>query len=388
MSTPRTISPLSFLLILVLCESASPGVEIDIGEGQELEIVQQYQVWALYTFSDQRDPNGEKVDDRGDLYLRRGRIGAKGRIRETLSYKLIFAFDNLGRDQYTAHPGGYQDEDNDEFEVWDAYFTWHAEEEWANVTVGYFRPQVCRDNITTAFAVTSFTKTLSTAYSRLHTVGRSSGRETGVNLGGLKLLDGWSINYNVGLFDTTHSDVVGSEEGGANWAPLAAARLAFTLGDPEMTNYAPKYRYNYYGRRHGATLAVNVTDQGRTDIFKRNNMIGFDLLANYGDINFDAEYNLLKRDTGNERYTDVVYHIRASYNLTLPSGRILEPSFMYSDFDGDKDSARWPGEEHMVASLGVNWHLDQGIKLGLHYFWQDDEKDRGDFIGTGLQIVW
>jgi len=384
--------PIPFLLFMAVfalpCGTAGAGVEFELADGHTLEIFQQFQLQGVYTFSSQRDAAGETVEDRFDLYLRRARLGLKGRVREVLSYRIVFAYDNVGRDRYTATPGTPQDQDSTEFRIWDAFFTWHAHPEWANVTAGHFRPQVGRESITSGFAVDSFTKALANSYVRKHLVGRSSGRETGVNVGGLAQCGRIGLNYNLGAFDTNHEDIVGTPQGGTDWAPLFTGRVAVTLGDPEMDRYRIGYRTNYFGKRNGTTLAVNASHQGRTDLFEMNRLVGFDALSNYGNVNISAEYDLLSRDTGTLRYTDRVYHVRVGYNIHLASGQVIEPACMYSEFNGDGDSVKWPDQRQESTNLGVNWYLDANLELTLFYVWQDDEKDTGDFIGLGCQFDW
>jgi len=51
--------------------------------------------------------------------------------------------------------------------------------------------------------------------------------------------------------------------------------------------------------------------------FKNNQMIGFDILANYKNFTFNAEYDVLKRDFDESdfNYEDKVWHIRMGYNF-------------------------------------------------------------------------
>jgi len=377
-----------FLFFLFISDPSRAGFTVDFGEGSTLEFIQKYQFWSVYTFSRQRDAAGTPVDDRWDSFLRRARLQVQGRIKEPLTYKVSLSYDELGKDRYTATPGTGQDENNADFRVWDACVTWAADPAFANITVGYFKPQVGRESITTAFAVESIVKGLTNSYLRRHIVGRPTGRETGVNVGGLLRRGLWSFNYNLGFFDPNHKDIVGEAGGGIRWAPLAAGRVAVSFGDPEMDHYGMSYRANYFGKRKGVTVGMSATRQGRTDLFKKNEMVGVDLLSNYGNLNVGAECDFLGRDTGVERYTDRVWDARAGWNIPLPNGQIIEPAFMYSEFKGSGNSAKWPGERHSLSDLGVNWYLDKCIKINLHYVWQDDEEDRGDFIALGLQLVW
>jgi len=122
-------------------------------------------------------------------------------------------------------------------------------------------------------------------------VGRTTGRETGLNLGGLYLGPGWSLNYNAGLFDPTNKSIVGS---GSIWSPLLTSRVALTIGDPEMRKNKISYVQSYYGRRNGFNVRLNFARQGETELFKSTRLYG----ANFGElwaVDFSAEYDWLFR---------------------------------------------------------------------------------------------
>ncbi|MEW6744182.1 MAG: porin [Planctomycetota bacterium] len=349
----------------------------------------QLQMWGIYTM-DAEDGAGEDVDSRADLFIRRGRFGAEGQVLEYLDYTVTLAYDNLGKNAFTANPSTAQPDENKELYIWDLYFTYEADPTWAHVVFGYFRPQVGRESITSGFQVDSFEKSLTNSYPRRHLVGRNNGRETGINLGGLYNNDGWGLNYNVGAFDTNHEAIVGDTvEGGDQWSPLLAARCALTMGDPEMDEYSINYRANYWGKRNGTTLGVNVTEQDETDVFDRNNLYGVDLLSNYGNVSFMAEFDWLRRDTGPDSYTDRVYNLRLGYNIDVEGGKILEPAVMFTRFSGADDSQLWPGQSQDLLDLGVNYYINKNrLKLNLHYVFQDDEPNSGDFLGMGLQLMF
>ncbi len=350
------------------------------------------QLWGVYS-SDVEDGNGDTVHSRGDLYVRRGRFGVKGSIREDVAYKICLAYDNLGKNDSTASSGTPQANasDNREFYIWDTIFTWKVDPTWLNITAGYFRPQVGRESITTAFKVNSFIKSLANGFVRRHIVGRGPGRETGVNVGGLYHDSDWGFNYNVGVFDTNHANIQGvNTPGGTKWSPLVAGRFAFTLGDPEMNAYSIGYGTNYYGRRRGATLALNVTQQQETEMFRKNNMIGVDMLTNYDNLNVSGEVDWLKRNVGAFSYTDTVYHGRVGWNIPLDNGQHVEPAVMYSRFHGATDSIN-SAQSQSATDVGVNWYIDKHkCKVNLHYTWQDDNnmQDLGNFLGLGVQFVF
>lgn len=236
------------------------------GDGKELEIFFMNQLWGVYTMD--RVEGTTKYDNRMDFFLRRSRVGFQGKITEDLSWRVWFAYDNVGLDPHTALAKNSNsniglvslNSGNKEFYLWDAFFTYALHKNWANITVGYFRPQVGRENITAGFEVSSFEKALTNFYPRQHLVGTGPGRETGINIGGLYNDEKakWGINYNFGVFNT---DKFNSGSGGDNL--LYTARVALSLGDPEMKKYSMGYKVNYFGKRNGITFAVNYAYQGR-----------------------------------------------------------------------------------------------------------------------------
>jgi hypothetical protein len=404
------------------------------GEGKELEIFFMNQLWGVYTMD--RVENGTKYDNRMDFLLRRSRLGFQGKITEDLSWRVWFAYDNVGLDPHTAFAKSNnvglvsKNSDNKEFYVWDAMFTYALHKNWANITVGYFRPQVGRESITAGFEVLSFDKALTNSYPRLHLIGTGFGRETGVNIGGLYNDEKtkFGLNYNFGVFNV---DKFSGGTGGDNL--LYTARIAVSYGDPEMKKYGLGYKVNYFGKRNGITFAVNYAYQGRgkdsntfkladTKIwdpnkyfekdsnnkptyvpsiqFKNNQMLGFDILANYKDFTFNAEYDELKRsfDVSGLDYKDKVWHVRAGYNFKLPNKTILEPTITYAEWQGDNKSLNGNGN-FKTTDVGLNWYIKQNkMKLNLHYVKQsgsaksaynpDGKSKAGDYVGVGLQLIF
>jgi hypothetical protein len=158
-------------LALLNNQSANAAPTFYFGDGKKLTIFQMVQVWNVYTI----DNGTTGYDARNDVYIRRGRIGVKGKLAKNIKFKVWFAYDNLGKDPYSASTGGKNYETNAkvkinnktykvkgltnrEFYIWDAIWTWVADKEWANISIGYFRPQVGKESITTAFKVISFQK--------------------------------------------------------------------------------------------------------------------------------------------------------------------------------------------------------------------------------------
>ncbi|ACO03444.1 MAG TPA: porin [Persephonella sp.] len=386
----------------LIMNTASAAPKFYFGDGKDLEIFQMVQVWSIYTMeNDAVNPN---MDARNDIYIRRGRLGVKGHIRKDITFKVWFAYDNLGKNEYTAGTGtpnttagkGDNGTENREFYIWDAIWTWHLDKEWANISIGYFRPQVGKESITTAFKVISFQKSLPNFDFRKHIVGRGPGRETGINIGGLKLGKGWSVNYNVGIFDTNHQKIVGNGTGskqptvgdGEKWSPMYAVRVAFTIGDPEMKKYKMGYTQTYYGKRNGTTIGLNYTYQGKTDIFDKNGIYAVDILSNYGPVDFNAEYDWLYREKGNQDSTDTIWSVKLGYNIKLENGQIIQPSIMASKEDADTNTLGVASDKE-VYDVGINYLINKNkLKLNLHYVWGKNKSKDFSYVGLGFQFIY
>jgi len=422
----------------ILATQANAGPTFYFGDGKTVEFFFMNQLWGVYTM-DRTECSGGSVggigtgckdySNRTDFFLRRSRFGAQGTITENLSWRVWFAYDNVGLDSHTALANSNkiglvgQNSNNKEFYLWDAFFTYALDKNWANITVGYFRPQVGRESITAGFEVNSFEKALTNFYPREHIVGTGPGRATGINIGGLynDEKSKWGINYNFGIFDIENGNTKVS--GGNSNSPLLTARVALSIGDPEMKKYGMGYKVNYFGKRNGITIALNATQQGATTEsfsgttysggFKKNNMYGVDILANYADFTFNFEYDWLKRELSkyigfkkadgkpftSNSWTDKVWHVRAGYNFKLPNKTILEPAITYAEFKGDSNSGFYPNGKDKVLDVGLNWYIDQNkIKLNAHYVkqkadpvsklsaYQNDSV--GDYVGVGLQLIF
>jgi hypothetical protein len=367
-------------------------------DGKEIEIIQMVQLWDVQTLENQA--TGDKGTP-NDLYIRRGRLGARGKISERITATVVFAYDGIGRQKNTPGHGSANPDDNHDFFLWDAFGMWTAKPMF-NLTAGYFRPQVGREHMTAAFNVISFEKTLTNFQPRTHLLARGTGREVGLNVGGLHLAQGWSFSYNAGIFDPSSPKIVGS---GSRWAPLLAGRIALTLGDAEQTSYKIQYAQSYFGKRKGVTLAVNATNQGQTEVFRQNNFYGVDLLANTGHWDLVAEYDWLYRkavpDSLNiiRATTDRVYSVKVGYNFPLRSGKILQATVAYSK----QQAANYPSSEgnnaltgasgQQAYDAGFNYLLNKDkLKLNLHYVWGEKSdnhlRKHFSYLAAGLQFVW
>lgn len=353
------------------------------------------QLWGTYTQGQAVwQPDSGRyapVDDRADLQLRRARLGFRGQPYARLRYTLVLFYDLIGRDLLSGTVGG-SNGPAPNLGIWDAFFQWQMmpRSEALHLTAGYFRPQLGRESITSAWSVNSLEKATSQTYLRRHLVGTGPGRATGLNIGGLLRGPEWlGLTYNLGMFLPQYTGGT-PQTVGAQFAPLWVGRAVLQLGDPEQTRYRIGYEINYFGQRKGLSLGLGGAWQGRTELFAHSRALSVDLLANYGPLNLDGEWAWLQRRDTRPLPTlvqrDFVYvsqtgHLRAGVNL--PAGRyLLEPTFMVVAFRGGMDATAQADAEAVHASAGrettydagINWYFDgKRLKLALHYTWRNGE---------------
>ncbi len=394
--------PLRIVISMLMCSIALKPLgfsqfKIDVGEGKELTITQAVQVWNIASF---KMSAPDAVDSRNDLYVRRGRFGLEGKFRADMSFNLSVAYDGIGKDPFTPTAGTANAGDNRDLFIWDASWIWSFSP-GANLVLGYFRPQVGKEQMGSEFYVISLDKSLADVQPRQHLLARSTGRETGVNLGGLFLSDGWSVNYNAGMFDPSNKSIIGN---GTEWSPLLTGRVALSIGDPEMTKYKISYVQSYYGRRNGATIGINAARQGGTEVFSSNALYGADMLANYGSFDFNAEYDWMYRGTilgvGIENpTTDKVYSAKAGYSITVSEDEAVEPTIMATGERAVENGAvhatnGYTGSiSRELYDIGLNWLIDRDkLKLNLHYVWGKNyakaPNDNFAYLGLGLQLLY
>ncbi len=410
---------------------AKAGPKFYFGKGKDLEVFLMGQIWMpVGTNIDIPNVTGIK-ETKADLYIRRGRFGFKGHLMKNLAFKIWFAHDNLGKDDVNPVDiarGAVKTKGltYSKLEVWDAFFTWSYNKTWANISFGYFRPQIGKESITSGFNVLSYEKGLPNFYVRRHIIGKPDkgkneayGRASGngriflINWGGLYKASGWSLNWNFGIGDnqnyTTKND----------WSPLWSARVALSIGDPEMKKYKMGYKQTYFGKRHGVTIGLNFAHQGegtdrkarkynssgtliRDAKFDKNEMYGIDILANWGPVDLAGEYDILKRDWSNgqvgsfsgKSYTDKVWIVKAGYLYKLPNGQFIQPTVSYSVFDPDSNGNSIYGKKKNTWwDVGINWYIKkQRAKLILHYSsgkvenYSGSKDAKASYVGLGFQF--
>ncbi len=397
-------------------------------EGWKIEPYVMFQLWSSYSVDQQNfDEEADlylPVDDRFSTSFRRARLGFRMQPFEGLKFKVTGAYDLLGRDLNAALIGGANTGARPNFSIWDAYLQWRIkpDSEAFYLVGGYFRPQISRESITSAWNVASMEKAMSQTYIRGHLTGTGPGHAPGLNLGGLlDLTEDFGLNYNFGIFNPANL-----LNGATKLSPLYTGRVVAYFGDPEMTSYKIGYTTNYFGQRHGLSVGLGGAWQGETDRFLSSYTGSVDFLFNWGPFNADGEWNFMWREgersfNGNGSkpfvYDSGTGHLRLSYNLVV-GDFFLEPSFMTYQFLGatdlqgqaDADAVNAFSGQDYTYDVGINWHLAQRqLKLALHYTWHEGDAGeagdgftgnlyywqpgvgairRGDWLGLGLSAIF
>ena len=127
--------------------------------------------------------------------------------------------------------------------------------------------------------------------------------------------------------------------------------------------------------------------------------MGFDMLANYGNLNASYEFNKLDRDYTDAQKSatvddssDIIQTAHLSYNIPLES-TVLEPAFMWSNADIDnksyfktlaKEYVNGTQGSQTVVSAGVNWYRNgYKEKYGIHFAQFDKDSVSGDSGDVG-----
>lgn len=356
------------------------------------------QSWSVASFRESRQLSPgqalERIDNRLNVYLRRARLGFSGEPYGGLRYQLSLAYDNLGKDDFSAAVGR---ENMATFGVLDAFLTWRiSRKDWLHLSAGYFRPQIGRESITSAFQVNSYEKSISQTYLRQHLVGQSNGRSNGISIGGQwRNTPNFTINYTLGFFNTPRHS-------GAKWAALYTGRLLLMFGEPESVSYQLNHKANYFGKRQGFSIALVGSQQGVTERFEQSQTVGLDVLLNLGQFNFSGEWHWLRRQLGQRWLENQTGFARMGYNIILLKKYVLEPSLMISLMRGRADIGSETGffsGNDEVIDVGINWYLaEQKLKLNLHYVWQNGDANslisdgqtfrHGNYSGLGLQFLF
>lgn len=329
------------------------------------------QMWNVESL---KYPQGD-FTPRYDMFIRRGRFGVNGKIASKLTYSTMFSYDGIGKDKYTVSQGGTLNSDeNFRFVLRDGFLSYNSSRT-LNITMGYFRPRLGKEAIYSSWFCISQEKSLPNNQPRMHVLGRAIGRETGINVGGIKTLNkSLNLLYDVGLFDTNSPQITGND---SIKSILKTGRVVLMIGEPEMKDYSLVYYQSGYGNRKGISFGFNASHQGRTSIFKQNMFYGADIQLNYGALDLILEYDWMYREsivTPNEsiKTIDKVNSAKIAWNFIQKNNTIIQPTVMFSTETPDNQYSNQnpftKSSKQYVMDAGINWLLNKDrLKLGLHY---------------------
>lgn len=388
------------------------------------------QLWSVYSTGfdiyNTTTQQYERVDDRFNLSFRRARLVFAGEPYPRLKFTIATFFDQAGRDILSSGIGVTNKADP-AVGIWDAFVQWKisSKTEALHLVAGWFRPQMQRESITSAWTVNSFEKSGSQSYLRRHLVGTGPGRAAGLTLGGLLQQKNIGLQYHLGVFNPITTGYSASSSG-ASFSPLLTARTVLFFGEPEMTNYGISYVINKIGQRHGLSLDFNAAYQGKTDLFESSNAWGPGILLNWGPWTLDGEWIWMQRsgsrtlsggDTRSFTTEMSTGHVRMGYTFIMKRFA-LEPVAMATVFEGamlaaeqaDAKAAGSSAGAERTYDVGLNWYLNGNqLRLMLNYtFRQGDAGDagpgatvndyfsqngvgairRGNWLGLGLNAIF
>lgn len=403
-SIPRSCNLIA-TVTLILTSGISVGQDfpnwqarVQLNDSGFVDILQYFQIWNTITLKTPLTTSTPRVD----THIRRARFGLGGQIKSNAQFYVGFTYDGIGKDSLSPSAGIPNLNDNQTFSVRDAFFTYRISS-LLNFTIGYFRPRAVKESIYTSAFNISQEKGQPNFQPRIHMVGRAIGRETGLNIGGLKKGRHHSFLYDIGFFDTNHPLIVGNN---SVWSPLLTARLVWMIGDPELEIYQLVYHQSGYGKRKGLSLGTNITYQQKTNLFTNNTIYGADAQLNHGPLDFLAEYVWLYRNpsiAGAPLFTtDHSYVIKAAWNFKTNHEQILQISLMQTATIPDKTFKSQAINPYTLAffhsewALGLNWLIKRDkLKLGFHFvegrrYYPDipDGRPTGIFRYINPSIQW
>lgn len=358
------------------------------------------QMWAVYSdrmeVYDQDKMAYEEVDSRLNFMLYRSRYGINMQPYKNLTFNFTVAADFVGRDALSPLDAGQNNGANPFFRLWQTFLRLklNPEKETAVLTGGYFSPRIGRESLTNPLKSTSMEKAWSQNYLRRHLVGTGPGRAGGMNFGGLFYEEGRKVSfqYDIGLFSPIYQSVGGNSTG-VQSSPLATGRLLFMFGEPESKKYMGGHKPNHFGKRKGVSVCIEGAAQGNTDLFSNSLTYGMNLLVNLGQLNVDADWHFLSRETTVEsiRSNANTGYVRVSYNCPLKNGRILETAATYVKYNGEMElggqlaaaAVGMPAGEDEHIDLGLNLYFNPNLKLALHYTLRDGDAGA---LGDGSTI--
>ncbi|QGY45067.1 hypothetical protein GM418_15720 [Maribellus comscasis] len=351
------------------------------------------QFWNAYSEGIQ-SADGARTQERLASYFRRGRAGLKGNLLPEISYNLMVSFDYLAKDENLSTKGTAN---AGTFSIWSFYFTWklNSENDWLNITGGYFLPHLSRESTNSPWSVSSLDKAETSCYLRQFVTGKTNGISPGINIGGMGKIGTPTLLYNLSCVNRQDKTSIQTE----SWSPVVLGHFMLNFGDDEFQKYKYTFSNNVLKKQKSATLGVGFSKQGETDAFESSSTIGADATIYLGGLKMDGEYYRLSRKN-ESKYNAECAMGRVGYNIFLKKNWILEPVAMYQVFKGDdnySDASFFDGSDK-ITDLGVNLiSKPKNIKVNLHYIFHDgdgtknhyisDEETPGNYAVLGIQFT-
>lgn len=336
----------------------------------------------------------ETSANRYAAYFRRGRFGVKGKVLPELSYSLMLAMDNLGKEGYSSTKGAVN---LGVISVWSASFTYkiYGANDWFNFTGGYFLPHLSRESTTNPWSVSSLDKAENSCYIRQFVTGKANGVCPGINLGGTGKVGKSVFLYN-GAIINRQGAISNMNE---NWSPVFLGHAMINFGAAEFSKYKFCFSNNILKKQKSITLGLGASTQGKIDVFQSSQSFSADVTVYLGGLKINTEFNHLYRKNELE-YRANCFMARAAYIFFLKKNWILEPTLMYEKFRGDdnyEDASFFDGSDEKL-DFGVNLiSAQKKIKVNLHYVVHEgtgvenryikNTKYSGDYVVLGLQFL-
>jgi len=336
------------------------------------------QFWNVYS-EGVRSPE-EITQSRLASYFRRGRAGLAGNLLPNVNYNLMLTFDYLAKDENLSTKGS---SNTGTVNVWSFYFTWKLSQEndWLNVTGGYFLPHLSRESTTSPWTVSSLDKSETSCYLRQFVTGKTNGISPGINIGGTGKIGIPTLLYNVACVNRQDKTSIQA----ANGSPAFLGHLMVNFGDAEFQKYKYTFSNNILRTQTSATFGFGFSKQGKTDVFESSSTIGADATIYLGSLKMDGEYYRLSRKNESKYNAECVMG-RLACNIFLKKNWVLEPVVMFESFSGDdnySDSSFFDGRDQ-ITDLGVNLiSKPKNIKVNLHYVFHDGDGTINHYISDG-----
>lgn len=376
-----------------------------------------FQSWALYEHGQEVWNNEtavyEPMDDRMIFLLRRSRAGIDVHYQDWVLFKTVLELDQVG----PAILGDPEKVKPADVGLLESFVKVRLKKgDLIQLTTGFFRPQISRESITSAWNVNSMEKSATQTVIRKFLTGNPFGRAPGVNLGGRGTFDEFiHFRYDLGIFAPGHGyGGNGNNSPGWNSDILFSGRFSLELGDPENSKYGLGHKINYFGKRKGLSLAASgavlTGDPGSRYAF------GADMLANAGSWQMDGEIFYLVGN-GEDPATNTTGHVRFGKNFSIGEKSYLQPFFLWGFLLGptnNEDQAHagqqgmFAGEFSVIGAGMMYYFIPNRVAVTMQYTMHTGEAGdagpgstvnpyffengigsihRGNWLGMGIQLT-